>query len=112
MATDLGNLDEAELCYKRCLDAASKDNTIDENSQKSILFDLSNIYNIWGRNNEALSNYQDLLNYYIQNKMEYEQALTLNNIGKIHQSKGEYDDALKNYKESLAIARKSGDQEV
>ena len=78
--------------------------------RKDILFDLSNIYNIWGRNNEALSNYQDLLNYYIQNKMEYEQALTLNNIGKIHQSKGEYDDALKNYKESLAIARKLGNQ--
>ena len=38
MATDLGNLDEAELCYKRCLDAASKDNTIDENSQKRYSF--------------------------------------------------------------------------
>jgi tetratricopeptide (TPR) repeat protein len=111
MATDLGDLDEAEICYKRCLDAALKNNSIDEYSRKSILFSLSHIYNIWGRYEEALSNYQDLLNYYIQNKMEYEQARTLNNIGVIHESKGEYDDALKNYEEGLEIKRKLGDQE-
>ena len=93
---NLGDLDEAELCYKRCLDAASKDNNIDENSlENEILFDLSNIYDIWGRYDEALSNYHDLLNYYIQNKMESERANTLNNIGKIMRDKEEYDNALK-----------------
>ena len=110
-STKLGNLYDAELCYKRCLDAASKGKNIDKISHDDILFALSNIYYIWGRYDEALSNYQDLLNYYLQNKMEYEQALTLNNIGIIHQIKGEYDDALKFYEESLEIARKLGFQE-
>jgi tetratricopeptide (TPR) repeat protein len=111
IAFKLGNLDEAELCYKRCLDAATKDRNIDKYSANAIIFSLSHIYSIWGRYDEALSNLKELLNYYIQNKMEYEQVPTLNNIGIILKSKGEYDEAIMVYEESLEIARKIGDQQ-
>jgi hypothetical protein len=54
MATRLGDLDEAELCYKRCLDSALKYKNIDKNSHNDILFALSYIYTTYGEDMKKL----------------------------------------------------------
>ncbi len=52
----------AEKNYSRSLEASKN---LDSADQMSVLFDLTfNVYQTWGRYNEAITNYETLLGYY------------------------------------------------
>jgi tetratricopeptide (TPR) repeat protein len=111
-AGSLGDLDIAERSYRQALYAASQDKSIPKSERMKCLFSLTrNVLSFWGRYDEAMKNYSDLLDYYNNVANEEGIATALNLIGFIHDNKGEYDEALKRYEDSLKISRKLGDQE-
>lgn len=71
------------------------------------------VYFVWGRYEEALSNYQSLLEHYDKVKdLAAIRARLLNNIADIYRNRGEYEKALKLYNQSLNIATQIGDQYI
>jgi tetratricopeptide (TPR) repeat protein len=104
-----GDLDIAERCYKRAIADAKYLGRLQD--EMDYLLDMTiNVYSVWGRYEEALSNYQSLLKHYDKVGDSGMRARVLNNIAWIHDNKGEYDQALKLYNESLETTRKLGDQ--
>lgn len=108
-AARIGELDLAERCYLRAIEDAV--NLGDDKSKMDLIFELTrNIYYTWGRYEESVENYKQLLKYYSENGNEGNLAVTLNNLGIIYQKRGEYEAALEKYNESLEIAEKLGNQ--
>jgi tetratricopeptide (TPR) repeat protein len=108
-ASNIGDLDLAERCYNRALDDARQ--MVKREDEMSCLFSLTaNVYTTWSRNDEASANLQILLKYYTETKDSQMQARSLNAIGSIHGNKGEYDEAIKLYNQSLEISKHLGDQ--
>jgi tetratricopeptide (TPR) repeat protein/energy-coupling factor transporter ATP-binding protein EcfA2 len=107
IASKMGNLDIAERSYKRAIDDAKHLGRIQD--EKSCLLDMTTAaYDIWGRYEEALSNYQSLLEYYDKTNDSRMRARILNNMGLIHKDTGEYEEAMKLYNQSLEILKKLG----
>jgi tetratricopeptide (TPR) repeat protein len=75
-----------------------------------LFYMTKNVYDIWARYEESLSNYQSLLEYYASANDSYRRSGVLNNIALIYSNKGEYEQALKLYNQSLEISRGIGDQ--
>ena len=92
-ASKIGDLDIGERCYKRAIAEAEY---LGHNRDKiDCLYDMTiNVYDTWARYEEALSNYQSLLEYYDSANDSYMRASVLNNIAGIHFNKGEYDRAV------------------
>ncbi len=118
-ASKIGNLDLAERCYKMALkDIEQIRYQYDETNRQNIISDgmwclndlAVNVYYIWGRYGDALSNYQSVLEYSKGNKNKVMESRVLHNIAMIHSSKGEYDRAVEMYDQSLKIKKKIGDQ--
>jgi tetratricopeptide (TPR) repeat protein len=108
-ASKIGDLDLAERCYKRAIDDAKYLGRLQD--EMNCLWDTTqNVYYVWGRYEESLSNYQSLLKHYDKVNGRGNRARLLNNIAIINKNKGEYEQALKLYNESLEITRKIGDQ--
>lgn len=106
----LTDLDHAERCYRRALDAAIKENNIPRSEVINCLENLTQyvLYN-WGHYDEALSNYSKIIEYYSDNKDENGLAFALNFVGAIYAIKGEYALAIPKLKESLTLKQKLGD---
>jgi tetratricopeptide (TPR) repeat protein len=105
----IGNLDLAESCYKRAISEADHLGRIDD--KMGCLFELSNhVYQIWGRYDEALANYQSVLKYYYQTDNLAERSAVLRSIAEIYDSKGDDYEAMKMLNESLEINRKIDNQ--
>lgn len=68
------------------------------------------IYDIQVRNKEAASNYDLLLKYYDSVNNSSMQTAVLNNVAKIHDDKGEYNEAISIYNKNLEIKKRLGDQ--
>ena len=90
---NLGDLDIAERCYKRAIAEAEYLGHI-KDSMDCLFYMTKNVYNIWARYEESLSNYQSLLEYYDSANDSCKRSASLNNIALIHSKKGEYDQAL------------------
>jgi tetratricopeptide (TPR) repeat protein len=107
-AAKIGDLDIAERCYNRCLDSSSKDTVnIKEDDKMDCIFEISkDVYMSWGRYDEAYQEFQKLLIYYKDKQREDKVADTLGSIGAICSYKGDRDQALKYYYESLEIAKR------
>ena len=106
----IGNLDLAEKCYHRALEASRKLENYDY--EMNVIFSLTaGVYSTWGRLNETIINYEILLEYYKIKKDKGNISIILNNLGIIHDNKGEYDEAIDKYNESLAIAKEIGNKE-
>jgi tetratricopeptide (TPR) repeat protein len=71
-----------------------------------------NGYDIWGRYEEAASNYQSLLKYYDSINDSRMRVSILSNIAIIHAIKGEHEQAMDLFKDNLETAREIGDQEL
>jgi tetratricopeptide (TPR) repeat protein len=108
-ASKIGDLDIAERCYKRAIAEAEYLGHI-KDSMDCLFYMTQNVYDIWARYEESLSNYQSLLEYYDSVNDSHKRSVVLNNIALIHSKKGEYDQALELYNQSLEIARGIGDQ--
>jgi tetratricopeptide (TPR) repeat protein len=109
-ASKIGDLDVAERCYKRAIDDAEYLGRVKD--KMDCLYNMTtNVYSVWGRYEEALSNYKSLLEYYKSVNDSNMLAAVLRRMGWIHYRKGEYDQAMELYKQSLDIARKIGDQQ-
>ena len=107
----LADLDHAERCYRRALYATTKENNIPKDQIIKCLEDLTlNVLDVWGRYDEALTNYSKIIDHYSDNNDKKGLAFALNYIGTIHDRKGQYDLALQKYQESLEIKRKLGDE--
>jgi len=104
----IGYLDIAERCYKRAIADAKYLGRL-EDERACLLKMTRNVYTIWGRYEDALSNFHSLLKYYDEVNDRGNQARLLNNIAVIHERKGEYEQALELYNQSLEIARQVGD---
>jgi tetratricopeptide (TPR) repeat protein len=75
----IGDLDVAEGYYKRAI--VDAEYLVDVKGKMGCLFDMTtNVYFVWGRFEEAVSNYQSLLKYYDSVNDSYMQAVVLNNI--------------------------------
>jgi len=105
----IGDLDIAERCYKRAIADAKYLGRL-EDERACLLKMTRNVYTIWGRYEDALSNFHSLLKYYDEVNDRGNQARLLNNIAVIHERKGEYEQALNLYNESLKISREMGDR--
>ena len=82
-----------------------------KDSMDCLYFLTAKVYFIWARYEEAVSNYQTLLKYYDSVNDSRMRAHVLNGIAMIHDRKGEDDQALKLYNQSLEIKREIGDQQ-
>jgi tetratricopeptide (TPR) repeat protein len=71
-----------------------------------------NGYDIWGRYEEAASNYQSLLKYYDSINDSRMRVSILSKIAIIHAIKGEHEQAMDLFKDNLETAREIGDQEL
>ncbi len=118
-ASKIGDLDLAERCYKMALKDIKqiqypKGETNGQNIVSEGMWCLNNfavnVYYIWGRYDEALSNYQTVLAYSKEIKDKAMESDVLNNIALIHDNKGEYDQALELYNQSLKIKKEIRDQ--
>jgi tetratricopeptide (TPR) repeat protein len=110
-ASKIGDLIAAERCYKRAIDDAKYlGRTQDE--MDCLLNTTNDVYYVWGRYEEALSNYQRLLDYYDTINDYVMRAAVLNNIAMIHYKKAEYEQAMHMYNQSLEISKKIGDQQA
>jgi tetratricopeptide (TPR) repeat protein len=109
-AFKIGDLDIAERCYKRAIFDAEYLGHIKDKME--CLYDMTrDVYDIWARYEESLSNYQSLLEYYASANDSQKRSAVLNNIALIHDKKGEYDQALELYNDSLEIKRGIGYQQ-
>ena len=80
----------------------------------SILLNLGNAYSFIGQNNNALKNYNIVLNLIKtvdKNKSIEGKSAALNNIGLIYLIKGELDNALKYFQDSLKIHKEIGNKQ-
>ncbi|HXX96434.1 MAG TPA: tetratricopeptide repeat protein [Candidatus Bathyarchaeia archaeon] len=109
-ASQIGDLDAAERCYKRAIDDA-KYLERSQDEMDCLWHMTTNVYVIWGRYEESLSNFQLLLEIKRQLGDQKGIARTSNNIGLIHDKRGECKQALELYNQSLEISKKLGDQE-
>jgi tetratricopeptide (TPR) repeat protein len=109
-ASKIGDLDVGERSFKRAIDDAKYlGRTQDE---MDCLWNMTQkVYFVWGRYEEALSNYQSLLKHYDKANDLAIRARLLNNISDIHRNRGEYEKALKLYNESLEIAKRIDDKQ-
>jgi tetratricopeptide (TPR) repeat protein len=106
----IGNLDLAESCYKRAISEADCFGRIDDRME--CLFELSNhVYQIWGRYDEALANYQSVLKYYDQTDNLTERSAVLRSIAEIFDSKGDDYEGMKILNEILEICKNIGNKE-
>ena len=71
---------------------------------------LANVYKIWGRLDAALATHQELWDYFRGKGDRGNEAVSLHQIGMIHYSKGEYNEALEKYNTSLEIKEELGDR--
>ena len=110
-ASKIGDLDIAERCYKRAIAEAKYLGHI-KDSMNCLFYMTQNVYDIWARYEESLSNYHSLLEYSDSTNDSYMQAAVLNNIAEIHSDKGEYDQSLTLYNDSLVITRGIGNQSM
>jgi tetratricopeptide (TPR) repeat protein len=110
-AISLGDLDIAERSYRHALYATSQDKSIPKSEKMKCLYSLTHfVLYVWGRYDEAMKNYSDLLEYFHSVAYEQGKAATLNDMGVIHEIKGEFDEAIKRYEDSLEISKELGDQ--
>lgn len=109
-ASKIGDLLTAERCYKRAIDDAKNLGRI-QDEMDCLLNMTINVYNVWGRYEEALSNFRSLRGYYNRVHDSRMQALLLNNIGLIHYRVGEYDIAMELYNQGLEISSQLRDDE-
>ena len=110
-ASKIGDLDIAERCYKRAIADAEYLGKVKDNMD-CLYYMTANIYDVWARYEEAVSNYQSLLKYYDSANDSSMRAAVLNNMAIIHGKKGEYEEALKLYNESLEISRQFGHSQI
>jgi tetratricopeptide (TPR) repeat protein len=109
----IGDLDQAERCYNTATNDAVKLNKIKD--EKVTLLELTNnVLMLWGRYNEALSNYHSLLDYFSKSpgdqNLKYKSEALLG-IGDIHARRRDgIDIALTNFDASLEISRKISDK--
>jgi tetratricopeptide (TPR) repeat protein len=89
-ASQIGDLDLAERCYKRAIvDAEHLENT---DSKLNCIIGLNkNAYEVWSRYDEALKNYYDILDQ--KEDVDWKAAVQLN-IADIHIRQRKYDEAL------------------
>jgi len=108
-ASNIGDLDVAERCYKRAIADAEYLERIEDKMQ--CLYEMTgNVYSVWGRNNEALTNYQLLLEYYDSINNTEMRGRLLNDMATMLCKKLDYDQAMKLFNESLKISRQIGDR--
>ena len=104
------DLDHAERCYRRALEAATNENNIPRSEIINCLENLTKyVLYIWGRYDEALTNYSKVIEYYSDINDEKGLAFALNFVGAIYAIKGEYALAIPKLKESLKLKQKLGD---
>jgi tetratricopeptide (TPR) repeat protein len=107
-AVQRGELDVAERCYKRAIDDAKYLGRV-QNEMECLFGMTTNVYLVWGRYEESLSNLQSLLKYSDKVNDREMRASALNGIALIHDRKGEDEQAIGLYNQSLEIAREIGD---
>jgi tetratricopeptide (TPR) repeat protein len=110
-ASKIGDLDIAERCYKRAIFNAEYLGHI-KDKMECLYYMTRNGYDIWGRYEEAASNYQSLLKYYDSINDSRMRVSILSNIAIIHAIKGEHEQAMDLFKDNLETAREIGDQEL
>ena len=109
-ASNIGDLDIAERCYKRAIADAEYLGRIKD--KMDCLYDMiRNVYSVWARYEEALSNYQSLLKYYDSINDSRMQVSVSNSIALIHHIKGEYEQAMNLWNDNLKRAKEIGDQD-
>lgn len=74
------------------------------------LNNIGQIYQILGKNDQALNIYQQALKIYQDNNYQSGIAATLNNIGRVYQNQGKYDQAIKFNQEALKNYQTIGDR--
>ena len=101
-ASRIGDLDQAEYCYRNAIDDASKLNNV--KYEKGSILELTNdVLLVWGRYDEAFRNYQELSEYYSDIQDLGHQSRLLRNIGNIHSRRRDDNKALERYNEGLRV---------
>jgi tetratricopeptide (TPR) repeat protein len=103
-ASKIGDLDIAERCYKRAIAEAEYLGHI-KDRMDCLFYMTKNVCDIWARYEESRSNYKSLLEYYDNANDSHLRSAVLNSIAIIHDNKGEYEQALKLYNQSLEKRR-------
>lgn len=112
LATNDGNLDLAERCYKKAIEDAKDLRRIGDMMKP--LHDMSRrVYFIWGRYDVACENYQTVLDYYrkLGSRGMKNVAIDPEHMALINQNRGQYEEALRLLQESLEISKKIGNKE-
>ena len=81
----------------------------DRAGEGTTLNNISQVYDAWGRNDEALKTLEESLAICREIGDRAGEGTTLNNISQIYRAWGRNDEALKTLEESLAICREVGD---
>lgn len=108
LCSDMGLWDVAEECYLRAIEAAMR---LDDDYLEMVARgNLANIYEVWGKIEDAYKAHLKVLQYFRKKKNKPEIATALNNVATIEQRRGNYDEAKKLYEESIEIMRELGDR--
>jgi tetratricopeptide (TPR) repeat protein len=104
---DLEDIKRRERIHQRLLKSLDPNHLRDRSSYAAIALSLGSLKIVQGKYDEARELCEKVLRIAKDEKLR---STTLHQLAMIHQYRGEYDMAVKLYKESLEIKRKLGDQ--
>lgn len=107
-ASSKGLLDLAERCYNRAIDDAKEMGQIAD-LMRCTLEKTSNVYYVWGRYEEAIEKYEDVLKYYSNIGDQSNTARVLHQLAMIYSHRDNHEKAIDLYMKSLSISRNIGD---
>lgn len=104
---DIGDLDVAEACYLRIIEAAQKLGKMNEVALAKAK--MARIYRVWGRLDEAYRTQKESCEYFHQRKKWSDESGALGELGLIEQDRGNLDEAESLYNQSLKISEELHD---
>ena len=109
LAQEIGELDVADECYRRTIEAAQAIG--DEGSLMRIKGNWAGILVTWGKLEESKAIYEkEVLPFFEKKNDEESVATVLTSMGQIEKDKSEYSEAERFFKRALEIREKLGDQ--
>ncbi|MFX0203028.1 MAG: tetratricopeptide repeat protein [Candidatus Hodarchaeota archaeon] len=105
---DIGDLDVAETCYLRTIEAAQKLGKMD--TMAVAKGNVARIYHFLGRVDEAYRTHEENREYFHKTKDQHNEAISLNELGGIEYYRGNLDEAAELHNKSLKISRELGDK--
>ena len=105
---NIGDLDVAEICYLRTMEAAKKIG--DAVTSAVAKGNLARVYRVWGRLDESHKICEELCNYFHKIKNPFRESKALYQLGLTKQLQGNLEEAKKLYNQSLKIKQELGNK--